>query len=92
MLSDYQQQQIQKISHLLAFSSVNFVITLASTVLLYPVSKEVIAPLMAFIMPLSHASLAKTVIVVTIMYWLPILYRCMAIALRKEEMITVTNK
>jgi uncharacterized membrane protein len=92
MLSEYQQQQIQKMSHLLAFSSVNFGITLATTLLLYPISKEVIAPIMAFIVPLSHASLGKTLVVVSVMYWLPVLYRCMVIALRKESMIAVPNK
>jgi uncharacterized membrane protein len=92
MLTSYQQQQIHKMSHLIAYSGVHFCLTFIMTVVLFPISKEVIAPILSFIVPLSHPSLTKTLLVVSAMYWLPVFYRCLRIALRKEEVLVGSSQ
>jgi hypothetical protein len=40
--------------------------------LLYPFSQKTMAPLLSSIFPTSHTSLEKSLLIITVMYWLPI--------------------
>jgi hypothetical protein len=55
-----------------AYYSVNYVFSAIVLALLFPLSKAFLAPLLSSFIPISHTSLPKALLVMTIMYWLPI--------------------
>lgn len=62
--------RFNKMGQLLGYFGVHYFISLVIVTLLFPLSKTFIAPIMAFIMPLSHSSLPKTLLIMTVMFWL----------------------
>jgi hypothetical protein len=56
----------------IAYHSVNYVFSAIILALLFPLSKAFLAPLLSSFIPISHTSLPKALMVMTIMYWLPI--------------------
>jgi hypothetical protein len=74
ILQDDWQRKFRGVCERIAFFSVNYMISLVLMVLLYPLSQEVLAPLLSSVVPISHTSLPKAMMVMTVMYWLPILF------------------
>ena len=66
---------IQAVSQQIAYRSVFYLFSLVMCVLLYPIAKTFIAPLANLIVPLAETSLLKTIMVMTVMYWLPIIVK-----------------
>jgi hypothetical protein len=66
--------KLNKLAQLLGFYSVNYFFSVGVLVLMYPVSEKTIAPLLSAFLPISQCTLIKAVIILTIMYWLPILW------------------
>ena len=64
--------KLQRLAQQLGFYSVNYFFSVGVLVLMYPVSEKTIAPLLNTILPISHASLSKALLILTVMYWLPI--------------------
>lgn len=60
---------------LMGYFSVQYCITLTLTILLYPISKTYVAPILAFIFPLSEASLLKTILILTFVFWLSVAWQ-----------------
>jgi hypothetical protein len=65
--------KVGQLAQLIGCYSVNYAFALAVLVLMYPISQQTIAPLLAAVVPLGHSSLPKAIGVLTLMYWLPIL-------------------
>jgi hypothetical protein len=55
-----------------AYYSVNYVFSAIILALLFPLSKAFLAPLLSSFIPISHTSLPKALLIMTLMYWLPI--------------------
>ena len=55
-----------------AYFSVNYVISAVLLSILFPLSQQFLAPLLSSVIPISHTSLPKAFLVMTLMYWLPI--------------------
>ena len=66
--------KLNKLAQLLGFYSVNYSFSVGVLVLMYPVSEKTIAPLLSAFLPISQCTLIKAVIILTIMYWLPIVW------------------
>jgi hypothetical protein len=63
----------RKTSALIGFHSVNYIFSALMLAILFPISKAYLAPLLSSFIPISHSSLPKAFMVMTFMYWLPIL-------------------
>ena len=74
LLQDEWQQKFRIVCERLAFFSVNYVISMIILVALYPLSQEILAPLLSSIVPISHTTLPKALLIMTFMYWAPILF------------------
>lgn len=66
--------KLNKVAQLFGFYSVNYFFSVGVLVLMYPVSEKTIAPLLSAFLPISQCTLLKAVIILTIMYWLPIVW------------------
>jgi hypothetical protein len=64
--------KLQKASQRLAFFIVNYLISLSILVLTFSLSQNYIAPLLSTLLPISHTTLPKAIMILTVMYWLPI--------------------
>jgi hypothetical protein len=72
VLQDEWQYKFRLVCERLAFFSVNYVVSMILLALLYPLSQEILAPLFSSFLPISHTSLPKVLMVMTLMYWAPI--------------------
>jgi len=74
LLQDEWQKKFRTVCERLAFFSVNFVVSMVLLVVLYPISQEILAPLLSSFVPISHTTLPKAMMIMTLMYWAPILF------------------
>lgn len=74
ILEDAWQTKFRLVIERLSFFSVNFVVSLIILVLAYPLSQEILSPLLSSVIPISHTSLPKAMLIMTVMYWAPIVF------------------
>ena len=66
--------KLNRLAQLLGYYSVNYCFSVGVLVLAYPISEKTIAPLLSALLPISHCTLLKAVLILTVMYWLPIVW------------------
>jgi hypothetical protein len=66
--------KLNKLAQLIGFYSVNYFFSVGLLVLMYPFSEKTIAPLLSTLLPISHPTLLKAFLILTLMYWLPVVW------------------
>lgn len=74
MMQDEWQNKFRAACEQIAYCSVNYVFSLVVLILVYPASQAIIAPLLSSFMPISHTSLPKAVMIMSLMYWAPVMF------------------
>lgn len=72
--SDALQLKLQHLAQHLSYYSVNYFFSSVVLTLTYPLSEKTIAPILNAVIPISHCTLPKALLIFTIMYWLPIVW------------------
>lgn len=70
-----QLDRFQWLGQFVGFHGVQYVIGLLLVSLLYPVIKELVVPIAALVVPISHGTLTKSLMLYSIGYWLPLLWK-----------------
>jgi uncharacterized membrane protein len=66
--------KLNKLAQLIGFYSVNYFFSVGVLAVMYPISEKTIAPLLSTFLPISQCTLLKAILILTIMYWLPIVW------------------
>jgi uncharacterized membrane protein len=66
--------KLNKLAQLIGFYSVNYFFSAGVLAIMYPISEKTIAPLLSAFVPISQCTLPKALLILTLMYWLPIVW------------------
>jgi hypothetical protein len=79
------QTKLNRLAELIGFYSINYCFSVVVMVVLYPISEKTVAPLLSTFLPISQATLPKALLILTIMYWLPILWHAINHWFKQED-------
>jgi hypothetical protein len=71
---DTVQLKLQYLAQHVSYYSINYFFSAVILILTYPFSEKTIAPILNAIVPISHCTLPKALLIFTVMYWLPIIW------------------